>query len=230
MKPANINRKAAWALGAALLLGALAANVLAPVAVRDPSFQLEQVIPAAFGEWKVDPTTAPIPPSPDVQASLNEIYDQIVTRTYVNAKGERVMLVVAYGGEQSDSLKAHRQEVCYTSQGFSVGAVRNDVVHLDGADVPVVRMHAVKGRRSEPVSYWFTMGDKVLMGRFERLVAQIGYGLQGRVPDGVLVRVSSLSRDLGGSYASHDEFLRALMAQTSPSARQRLAGLGPRTS
>lgn len=219
-----------WLAGAAMLLCAVAANTLRPTSVSDPGFQLEQLIPTAFGDWKLDTSVVPIAPSPDVQASLDKIYDQILSRTYVNPRGERVMLVVAYGGEQSDSLKAHRQEVCYAAQGFSIAGMRDDSVHFDGADVPIVRMHAVRGRRSEPVSYWFTMGDKVAMGRAERLVTQVSYGLQGRIPDGLLMRVSNVSGDVAASYDTHDEFLRALMHAVDPKTRQRLAGRSAGTS
>lgn len=215
----------AWAVGIAMVAVAVASNVFVPTAQPDLSFNLDRAIPEAFGDWTIDTSVVPIAPSPDVQASLDKIYDQILSRTYRNSNGSRMMLVVAYGGDQSDSLKAHRQEVCYQAQGFSVKDVRGDQLRIAGQDVPLVRLHATKGRRSEPVTYWFTMADEVAIGRAERLAKQIGHGLQGRIPDGLLLRVSSLSSDPAASYAEQDEFLNVMLKSVAPATRQRLAGL-----
>lgn len=215
----------AWLAALAMLACAAMAHTLRPVPQPKAGFELDALIPKSFGSWRVDPGIVPVAPTPDVQASLDKIYDQIVSRAYVNDAGERVMLVIGYGGEQSDSLKAHRQEVCYAAQGFAIREVRNDRLSLaPGADVPLVRVHAAKGRRSEPITYWFTMGDAVAIGRTERLVLQIGHGLAGRVPDGLLLRVSSLSPNAPASYAAHDRFLRELLTAVGPRVRTQLAG------
>ncbi len=223
-----------WLAGAAMLCCAALSYSMRPVAMPDPSFKLETLIPTQFGDWKLDPDIVPISPSPDVQANLDKIYDQIVSRAYINGQGERVMLVIAYGGDQSDSLKAHRQEVCYAAQGFAIHDVRPDALSMSvpavssasaNSNVNVVRVHAQKGARSEPISYWFTMGNRVATGRAERLVTQIGYGLVGQIPDGMLVRVSSVSPDVASSYASHDGFVRALLGAVTPQVRTRLSGL-----
>jgi len=214
-----------WIAGVAMLCCAALASAWRPVAVAQPGFQLEALIPAQFGGWRVDTTVVPIAPTPDVQQNLDKLYGQIVSRAYVNEGGERMMLVVAYGGDQSDSLKAHRQEVCYTAQGFTIRDLHGDVLKVQGASVPLVRMHAQKDGRSEPVSYWFTMGDHVVIGRLDRLIAQIGYGLAGKIPDGLLVRVSNVSRDVPASYAAQDDFMRALLSTLAPTDRLRVAGL-----
>ena len=66
--------------------------------VRVPN--LETMFPKAFGDWRVDTSMPVILPSPDVQALLDKIYNQVLSRSYVNAKGERIMLSVAYGGDR----------------------------------------------------------------------------------------------------------------------------------
>jgi EpsI family protein len=211
--------------GIAMLCCAALASAWRPVAVAHTGFQLEALIPVQFGEWRVDTSVIPIAPTPDVQENLDKLYGQIVSRAYVNERGERMMLVVAYGGDQSDSLKAHRQEVCYTAQGFTIRNLHSDVLNVQGASVPLVRMHAQKDSRSEPVSYWFTMGDHVVIGRFDRLIAQIGYGLAGKIPDGLLVRVSNLSRDVPASFAAQDDFMRSLLKAATPQTRKQLVGV-----
>lgn len=212
-------------VGAAMVLCAGAALALRPSPAREPvNFDLERVIPESFGGWRVDPLIVPIVPAPDVQANLARLYDQIVSRTYVNARGERIMLTIAYGGDQSDALKAHRQEVCYAAQGFEIRNVVHEKLRLRGKTIPVARMLAVRGPRSEPVTYWFTMGDRVVLTRLERLLAQLRFGLSGRIPDGMLVRVSSLSTSQERAFRRHEEFIDALLQGMRQSDVPRLLG------
>ena len=214
-----------WLIGALMAIVAVAAQFAHPKPAPDLTFQLEAAIPRNFGDWRIDPDMVTIPPSPDAQAKLDKIYDQILTRTYVNSAGEHMMLVIAYGGDQSDSLKAHRQEVCYAAQGFGIRDIAPAVLTISGSEVPAVHMHAVKPRRSEPVTYWFTMGNHVVMGRAERLAMQIVYGLAGKIPDGLLVRVSSFSNDADAAYGAQTDFLRQLLAAVDEKTRLKLAGL-----
>ena len=186
------------------------------------------MVPQAFGDWSIDPAIVPIAPTADVQAKLDRIYNQTVSRTYVNAAGEYIMLTVAYGGDQSDALKAHRQEVCYTAQGFTIHDLHHDSVSVQGTSIPVTRMLALRDDRSEPVTYWFTMGDRVVRGRFERLAMQLREGFAGRIPDGMLVRVSSISNDPAKAYAAQQAFVADLLAEMPAADRVRLAG-APRT-
>jgi EpsI family protein len=97
-------------------------------------------------------------------------------------------------------------------------------IRVAGRDIPVTRMHAARDERSEPVTYWFTMGDRVVLGRVERLRVQLANGFAGRVPDGMLVRISNLSGDVRGSYAAHEAFLAAWMAALQPADVTRFVG------
>lgn len=213
------------AAGLVLAASAGLALLMKPVAnPPDPGFNLERLIPQSFGDWRLDASITPIPPSPDVQANLDKLYDQLVSRTYVNSHGERIMLSVAYGGDQSDSLKAHRQEVCYSAQGFVIRELLQGQVDSASRHIPVARLLAVKGPRSEPVTYWFTMGDHVVMSRAARLLVQLGYGLKGEVPDGMLVRVSNLSGDSRASYATHAGFLNDMLGALDARTLARVAG------
>jgi EpsI family protein len=213
-------------VGVAMLAAAAAALALKPAGVQHAAanFDLGQAIPSAFDDWVIDPSIVPIVPAPDLQAKLDRIYDQIVSRTYVNAQGERMMLTVAYGGDQSDALKAHRQEVCYAAQGFEIRSLMFDNLRLLGKAVPVTRVFAVRGPRSEPVTYWLTMGDRVVLGRLERLMVQLRFGLSGRIPDGMLVRVSSISSSPTRAFAGHEEFINALLGWMRPGDVRRLLG------
>lgn len=187
-------------------------------------FDLEQSVPTRFGDWQLDTSIVPLPPSPDQQSLLNKIYDQILSRTYINSKGERVMLSITYGSKQNQQLRAHRQEVCYSSQGFKITELQRTDVQVGGGPIPVTRMVATKDRRIEPVTYWFTTGDTVVMSYWDREFAQFRYAMSGYVPDGYLVRVSNLSGDTQASFDGHLGFVNALLPHLDPELRRRLVG------
>lgn len=181
---------------------------------------LEEMVPQTFGTWVIDASIKPIMPSPDVQANLDKIYDQILSRTYVDEQGRRVMLTITYGGQQTDQLKAHRQEVCYTAQGFTVQDIFQENLDLQGAAVPVTRMFAVKDSRTEPVTYWFTMGDQVVFSRLERMLVQLKYGITGQIPDGFLIRVSTIDPRPEQAYGVHQHFIKDMLgAMAKPDAK-----------
>lgn len=186
---------------------------------------LETMFPAAFGDWAIDRNQPVILPAPDVQAKLDAIYNQVLARTYVNAAtGERVMLSVAYGGDQSDGMQAHLPEVCYPAQGFELRRSNRHTLLLAGRQVPVRQIETRLGGRFEPVTYWLTLGETVAASRSERKLAQMRYGLRGMVPDGMLVRVSSIDRDAAQGFATHERFLRDMVGAIPVDLRSRVVG------
>jgi exosortase B len=208
----------------AMIGTAAAAPVLKPQPDGRAAPDLEQAIPQSFGDWRVDPQLAPIPPTADAQAKLDRLYKQVLSRTYVNSRGEHMMLTVAYGGDQSDALKVHRQEACYRAQGFEILELDQGTLEAAGRELPVTRMLAVRGERSEPVTYWFTMGDRVVLGRLERLRVQLENGLARRVPDGMLVRVSSLATDTTAAYIAQQAFVNGMAAALPAGEAARFIG------
>jgi EpsI family protein len=212
-----------------LRLAATGGGVLAvpreKLADTRPRFDLEQAVPKRFGDWQLDLSVVPLPPSPDQASLLNKIYDQVLGRTYVNSRGQRVMLSITYGSKQNQQLRAHRQEVCYTSQGFKVtGIERVQVVVGGGTPLPATRMVATQGARVEPVTYWFTTGDTVVMSYWDREIAQFKYAMSGYVPDGYLVRLSDISSNPKASFQAHVAFMDALLPHLDPELRRRLVG------
>lgn len=185
---------------------------------------LNAMIPRQFGEWKIDISIVPIEPSPEVQAKLDKIYNQTLSRTYVNSAGQRVMLSIAYGGDQSDSMQVHKPEVCYAAQGFEVFNIVAGILLTKYGELPVKRLIATQGNRNEPITYWVVVGDKAILSGMKQKFAQIGYGLTGKVPDGFLVRVSSIDRDREGAYHHQEKFIKAMLGAMSEENRARIAG------
>jgi EpsI family protein len=215
----------------AILLSMMLASIISvcliptkKVADLQAKVDLSIGIPLAFGDWRIDESTVPIDPSPVQQEKLNQIYEQTVSRSYINSDGQRIMLAIAYGSSQTQQLRAHRQEVCYSAQGFTIKSLHNDQAVIAGVSIPVTRMLAVQGTRIEPVTYWFTMGTFVVRSHLDRQLAQFRYALSGMIPDGFLVRVSSITPDADTAYATQIQFLQQLFDSISPDLRAKLRG------
>lgn len=203
---------------------AAAAKPRSKVADLGPRVDLERMVPGSFQDWKLDTTVVPVLPSPETQALLNKLYNQTLARTYVNGSGDRVMLSIAYGGDQSDSMQVHRPEVCYAAQGFQILGSATGVLATRFGRLPVKRLLAQLGPRSEPITYWITVGDKATLGGFSQKLVQLSYGLTGKVPDGMLVRVSSINKDTSTAYQLQEQFVNDLVASLDPVARTRMVG------
>jgi len=214
-------------IGLAMLAAAGLAIAMTPtskVADQGPNIDLETMIPKQFGEWKIDETVVPLLADPKQTALLNKIYNQTLSRTYVNAAGQRVMLSIAYGGDQSRAMQVHKPEVCYASQGFQIGQMTKALVDTANGQIPVMHLVAKQGTRNEPITYWIRTGDTVTRGWFEQNLARLTYGLTGKVPDGLLVRVSNISNDEPEAYRIQQAFLSAMLQGVSKEDRVRLIG------
>lgn len=214
-------------IGLIMLAAAGLALALTPrlkVADQGLNINLEAMIPKQFGEWKLDETVAPIMFSPDVQAGLDKIYNQMVNRTYINSQGEQIMLSIAYGGEQSYSMQVHRPEMCYPAQGFQVGTMSKGVIDVGGVKLPVMKLVATQGPRIEPITYWVMMGDSAVRGNMEQHLARLKYGLTGKIPFGILIRVSTISANEAQSYRTEEQFVRDMLGAMPVKHRAILTG------
>jgi EpsI family protein len=214
-------------IGVAMLLAAGLAFVLTPkvkVADQGPSIDLEAMVPKQFGDWRLDESIIPLQISPDVQAKLDKIYNQTLSRTYMNSQGQRIMLSIAYGSDQSDSMAVHKPEVCYPAQGFEIVQKRKGTLDVAGTALPVVRLVARHNNRIEPITYWITVGDEPVTGGLDRKLAQIRHGLTGKIPDGLLFRVSNITPDAASAYELHADFAADLFQALNSAGRATLFG------
>ena len=173
----------------------------------------------------MDETITPLIANPEQEALLNKIYSQTLSRTYINSRNERVMLSIAYGGEQSDSMAVHKPEVCYPAQGFQI--LKNPSISTfatEEGSIPVKRLVATQGPRIEPITYWMTVGDKVAVSGLKWKLQQMKYGLTGKIPDGLLFRVSSIQADDAKAYKIQDDFTREMLKAMKPKERERIIG------
>src|ERR1700693_5945618 len=87
-------------LGLLMVSSSVLTMVLTPsidIADQQNQIDLEALIPSEFNDWKMDVSEAPLLINPDEKGTINKLYTQTLSRTYINRQGEHVMLSIAYG-------------------------------------------------------------------------------------------------------------------------------------
>ncbi|MEY4765156.1 MAG: hypothetical protein RI907_1829 [Pseudomonadota bacterium] len=229
----NAQRRS-WLLGGAMVATAAFAAWYqprpTPEALAAAQVPLESVFPERLPGWQLDPVAAGlVRPAFDV-ARRFQMYDQVLERIYVNDRGEQIMLSAAYGRMQSVGLQMHRPEVCYRAGGFTVENVNRTRVQVSAvASLPVTRLVAHLNDRHEPITYWQMLGRRVMDDDAQFRGEQLRLGLQRLLPDGMLVRVSSLDDNPDHAWAVQARFVRDMAAALQGDARLRVLGeqVGP---
>ena len=195
--------------------------------IGSPEF--EKIIPMQFGDWvEVTDSLGSTIVDPEQQDALNNLYTQTVGRTYLHKpSGRQVMLSVAYGDNQTFSKQLHRPESCYSSQGFKIESLHEEVLKTPRFPINVRRMTALRSSTLEQVTYFIRIGDKVIGGPPSALnYARMGMGLKGYISDGLLFRVSEVADDEKMSNQLNDQFINDLLKAISPAQQAIL--IGPR--
>jgi len=214
-------------LGGVMLLTSAGATLAMPKPQVTSISQIpdvEGMLPQRFGRWEIDRNIVPLAVSPDLQQMLATLYDRTVSRTYVNEQGERVMVSVAYGANQSRALQLHKPEVCYAAQGFRISTVYKGNWAAGGVNIPTMHLVGTLGQRNEPVTYWMRVGDDIARGWFEQNAVRLKYGTRGYIPDGVLFRLSNISANNPAAFELQRQFVDEMMAAMTPQARTFFVG------
>lgn len=220
-------------LTAAILAGCMAVTAAAAHYAKPTLFladaraelKIEPSLPAEFAGWKLQTVSGGVV-NPQQEQLLNSLYSELINRTYVNAKGERVMVSIAYGKNQNDSFQVHKPEICYPAQGFQVQSNRVGELATPYGAIPVRRIETTYGsQRPEPVTYWTTLGDEAVRSGTDKKLKEMRYAVKGYIADGLLFRLSSIDPDSSRAFSVHQQFTQDLLQALTPEHRKRLAGL-----
>ncbi len=187
---------------------------------------LQANIPLVIGHWQYVPA-APQVVNPQTQQILDSLYSEVVARTYIDPQRYHLMMSVAYGHDQRGGLEAHRPEVCYPAQGFVLEDQHDDVLSTRYGQLQVRRLRTALGARQEPITYWFAMADTQNASAFDKRMARLRAALTGAIPDGILLRMSSIDPDAKRAWAMHDAFIAALFEALPSHIRARVLGQRP---
>ena len=207
----------AVALGISMLAAGIMAVLVRPSAEPSAHPVLARLVPVSFGEWTavpdstvrvIDPT-ASSPYDPDA----DHPYSDVLMRTYSNSRGDVVQLALAYGQEQKQEVKIHRPAPCYMAQGFEILAHSLTTILLRGAaPVSGARMLVRSPGRVEAVSYWIRIGRIYSTSGWQTRYYLFKQALQGRIVDGILVRVSQIVASPEGASAERYEIQERFLA------------------
>lgn len=214
-------------VGLVMIVAAIFALIFINVPLQGNQSQkivLETMIPKQFGDWRVDETIMPMSASPEQEELLKKIYSQILTRTYINSLGQRIMLSVVYGDGIDRQMDVHRPEVCYPAQGFSVSQYTDQVVNTLFGSLSMRRLVATNGQRIEPISYWIRVGDKSVNNTYERKLQRYKLLFTGGADSGILARVSSIEKDQTLAYQEQEAFINAMLQAMPEEQRKQLVG------
>lgn len=204
-----------------LIVARIFATALTPTentSLSKAGFILEEVVPTSIKGWKLDPTMNIIQPN-EGGSLRDKVYDQTISRGYRDKNGYLIMLVIAYGRNQSDTLQLHRPEVCYVANGFKIISNERRDIKLDvygTVSLPSRGLYTRSSFRPEVVSYWTRVGDTLPTSNLSRQYEKLKFGLSGRIPDGLLVRVSSISDKPHEAFKMHDMFINDLLEVINP--------------
>lgn len=185
----------------------------------------EHIMPKAFGDWVQMPGAAAAVVNPQQAEMLDKIYSETVSRVYYNQRtGRAIMLSIAYGRDQSTDTQLHTPDMCYSSQGFKVEANQPVQIKTPWGPMPAVHLQTGLGQRPEPLTYFIRTGDRLTtQGSLDRNLARLGMALRGYKIDGLLVRVSEVTRQ-DDAFAVQDQFLIDMIAAIPPSERAKVIG------
>lgn len=189
------------------------------------SAQLEELVPTAFEEWTSQDVSDPLAINSPESLS-NKLYSQLVARLYSNAAtGNQVMMLLAYGARQTDGLQLHRPEVCYPAFGYKL--TRNEPTSIELASsvtLPARRLAAEVPGRQESIVYWSRIGEDLPIDGAQQRGDRLKLAFKGLIPDGVLVRFSTLSIEPGGGWDELERFVVGLVTAVPADKRQALIG------
>lgn len=210
-----------------LLMGALFAASAGIVFARKPteridylgSRELETIVPKRIGGWQFETTSGLVVPPEDPLS--DSLYSDVLTRVYTNGVNPPVMLLVAQSAGQTGVLQIHRPEVCYPAGGFQLSAVKPISIATPSRLLPASQLTATAPGRPEQILYWTRVGDTMPTSWSEQRWAVARDNLEGKIPDAVLVRVSTIDPDETVAKARLVQFVEGLIAGM-PSGSQRV--------
>lgn len=182
-------------LGGSLVLASAGALALKPgkATVDVPPGDLETLIPKRIGAYAFVSSSGLVLP---VEGELSQrVYNQVLTRIYHAPGLPPVMLVIAHGIARDAGLSVHRPESCYPAAGYAISDVAP--AELTGAgragNRQAVLLSARRAEQTEEVYFWTRVGDVFPQTSLDLGIAVMKANLQGRLPDGILVRLSVVS-------------------------------------
>lgn len=213
-------------IGGACLAAAGSAYALTPRRrqVLLTGAKMADILPITLGDWSAESSDGLVQPSEDGLAAA--LYSELIGRIYHNSStGAAVMMLAAYGDTQSDMLQLHRPEACYPAVGFKIVSTDPTPLALaPGVAVPARQVVATAPGRQENIIYWARLGEFLPNSGSAQRQVRLRTAMNGYVPDGVLVRFSTLGDDANQAFGVLESFIPKLLQAVPREHRKALIG------
>jgi EpsI family protein len=210
----------------AALAGLLMAAAAGIAAARKPDLplhylgnhKLSDIIPKQIGRWAfVANSGVVVPPEDQLRSAL---YSDLLTGIYSDGM-QAIMLLIAYGANQTGFLQVHRPEFCYTAAGFKLSNPREHAVRLaSDLSIRAKSLDAARDGVIERLVYWTRIGNHMPLSWMEQKLTIAEDNLRRIIPDATLVRVSTIVDSEEQALASVDDFVRTLIQAVPPMQRR----------
>ncbi len=210
-------------MGAALLGTAAAAFAREPRETmrRLKPGELEAMIPVKIGQWDFETRSGLVLPPDD--PLVKSLYSDVLTRVYVSDDRPPVMLLIAYSNTQNGMLQLHRPEVCYPAGGYRLTETQTKSLAIGpGLNIPARFFSAESPARTEQVMYWTRIGTESPTSWSGQRAAVVRANLNRVIPDGILVRVSTVLPDYGSAEPVLREFASSMINALQSNGRKLL--------
>ncbi len=214
------------------VLGGLMVGALGVAEALRPRRQIElmgerklaEIVPEQFGPWQSVYDAGLVQPVSEGSLS-DQLYDDLLTRRYIHAEtGAQMMLLIAYGRSQTDSLQLHRPEACYPAVGLPIVARQETELVLAGKPIPAVALTAQAPNRTEDIVYWTRMGQDFPQTASAQRSDKLRLAMRGYVADGALIRASQIRTGEEADMRHIADFLTELVQATPPGDQAALVG------
>ncbi len=188
-----------------------------------PRDAINNLAPKTIGKWSFSNKSGLVLPTEDKLS--DSLYSHVVTRVYTSATHLPVMLLIAYSNTQNGMLQLHRPELCYPANGYQISQPVIDSLSTGfSLQLPVRRFSALGFQRSEQVLYWTRIGEEHPTSWAEQRFAVMRANLRAVIPDGILVRVSTVAPDYDSAKADLEQFTRSLLESSPKQLRALMIG------
>jgi EpsI family protein len=93
-----------------------------------------------------------------------------------------------------------------------------------GASFAVSRLFAERPGRPEPITYWVVLGGEAIADASTYRLRSLDHAVRRSVPDGLLVRVSSIDPDVDRAFSLQAAFIDEMLLALPPADRRRVVG------
>jgi EpsI family protein len=230
MRPAGtmtspVSSRRDFLVGGTLIATAAVSGIIsvARPAPQGEAVNLDGEVPQAIGPWRFAPGATLL--IPKGEGAGDPVYDQLLSRHYISDADLPIMLLIAYGEAQTGSTQLHRPEVCYPSAGIRIHERPNVELSLPAAPlVPARGLTGLAPGRQEQIIYWSRVGREYPTTSSGQRWSTLRQTLADGVPDGVLVRISTLHPDYDVALRVLRRFAASLLGGATPALRRLLVG------